>query len=494
VPADRKAFAERAGARLAMMRVMSLRVRLLVVASLAVVALAIATVTVLRLIADSESLGLHEADRSNQVALAALAAAATGSVDHANLDAKARHALEPMIDTRGGYCWGDGDYIWEQSADLRGKGPPPGPPRPHARSGEGVPGPPEHVRAAVLDACRQSLPGKVQQIELEDRIATTAISVHGIAPGLSAFAMRIVWGRESRGTVSPALLALAVTTLLGIALTLHSLWTLRRGARQLATGLGQLEVDPHAAIERPQTRELARIADGVRALARRLADAQLRQLELERSTAHQRKMSSLGRLVAGIAHEVRNPLTGIKLLLDGIRRRAPETRDDVDTALREIARLDQLVGTSLGVARHGPSEPVEVELAELVAERIAVLAGHAGSKAVSIEARGRSRRSVERDAVVRILDNLLRNAVDASPVSGTIDVVIGDSTIDVIDRGPGVPPEQQATLFEPFVTSKPNGTGLGLWMSLTLAESRGGTLRYRRAEAMTHFTLELGSG
>jgi signal transduction histidine kinase len=418
-----------------------------------------------------------------------------------------------MIDTRGGFCWSDGTQIEEQSSSFRrehrggpppshgdhGEPPPPPPPNDHhdmpppPDGDQREPRPPPPIRDALEELCRAQLPGVTSLRDVRDRGDVTSIAVRAIRPGFSAFAMRIVPGDANNRRWPPALGVIALATLLVIGLNLHGLWTLRRGAAQLGAALTRLEADPRADIEPPATRELADVAIGVRGLARRLADAQAHELELERGSAHQKRMSSLGYLVAGIAHEVRNPLTGIKLLLDGIRRREADakTRTDVDTALREIARLDKLVAACLGVARDTAIERTQVDLGVLVDERIGALAGHANARAITLDRRGASTRLADRDAVVRIVDNLVRNAIDASPDGGAVTVVIDAATLDVIDRGPGVPDAQAATLFEPFVTSKPDGTGLGLWMSLALAEARGGTVRYRRTDDMTHFTLDL---
>ncbi len=481
---------------------MSLRLRLLIVASLAVVALATAIVTVLQLVAAQDSLGVAEAIKSNASALGALAAGVRGQVLPADRDAQrarlaaiAKSQLASTVETRGGYCWRDGDFIEQQSQGMRDHGGPPGdhrgPPRGDTRFDEGPPGPPEDVRAALVATCRAGEGRATPSIRTE----ATIVDVRAIGPNLSAFAMRIV-PRSPDAHWPPALGVIALATLLVIALNLTTLWSLRNGATQLKTALAELELDPRAEIIQPATPELADVAVGVRGLARRLADAQAHELELERGNAHQKRMSSLGHLVAGIAHEVRNPLTGMKLLLDGIRRREanPKTREDVDLALAEIQRLDKLVTASLGVARDTRFERSEVNLAHLVDERLAASQGHAALKQVVLRRHGEATRLADRDAIVRIVDNLVRNAIDASPEGGAVEVEIAATSIEVRDRGAGVPEAQVATLFEPFVTSKPEGTGLGLWMSLALAEARGGTVRYRRAAGMTHFTLDLGDG
>jgi len=114
---------------------------------------------------------------------------------------------------------------------------------------------------------------------------------------------------------------------------------------------------------------------------------------------------------------------------------------------------------------------------------------------VRVVRQGTSAAFAERDAVLQIVDNLLRNAIEASPPGAEVRVVVKGGgapvQIEVIDRGDGVPEGLVESLFEPFTTSKPGGTGLGLWLSHTAATSRGGDLRYDREAGRTHFTLTL---
>ena len=557
---------ERDGVGFAHGLAMSLRFRLLVVASLAVIALITASVAIRHLVDDRDSLTITEAERSSAATLRALAdayasapalAAAPRATARVALRATAREVLTPVIDTRGGYCWTDGDFVEELSGSMRDHGPggrggppsgappgggpedrgrpgggppgggppgggppgggppgggppgggPPGggppsgglPPRGSPpRGGDGEPpGPPHEIRQALASVCARAKLGAVDRQRVALRDGLVALAVQSVGGGVSAFTMRlVVAGPAARGW--PASLAmLSLVTLAMIVVTFDALFVLRRGARDLGTTLVRLEADLRAEPPRPRTRELAEVASGVEAMARRLADARDRERTLEHRVAHQRRLSSLGHLVAGIAHEVRNPLTGIKLLLDGMRRRSLDQRTqvDVETALREIARLDKLVRSLLLVARDASTEPAVVDLAGVADERIAAISEAAAEHGVALVRRGGGELRADRDAIVRILDNLLRNAIDASPPGAPIEVAIDvagtRATIDVVDRGAGVSPAQLANLFEPFVTSKREGTGLGLWLSLALAESRGGTVRYRRDATMTHFTLEL---
>ncbi|HEY4241437.1 MAG TPA: HAMP domain-containing sensor histidine kinase [Kofleriaceae bacterium] len=356
-----------------------------------------------------------------------------------------------------------------------------------ATGGEGGANPPPDVAAAIAAACKAGVAAKR---EVVGPAMTTVFQAAPVDGQMTAFAMRMVRELPAQRRWPWSLGVIALATLLVLGLNLHGLWVLRRGARDLSTALATLEADPRAATAAPATPELAVIATGVTRLARRLADEQQERVALERDAAHQKRMSSVGHLVAGISHEVRNPLTGMKLVLDGIKRREadPKTQRDVETVLQEIARLDKLVAATLGVARDTRITLAELDLHVLVDQRIAAAAPTRG---ITIVRRGEATRVADRDAAVRILDNLLRNAIDASPDGAQIDVAVSPRAIDVIDRGAGVPDAQVAALFEPFVTTKPDGTGLGLWMSLALAEARGGTVRYRRADGMTHFTFEL---
>ncbi|MFT3699965.1 MAG: HAMP domain-containing sensor histidine kinase [Kofleriaceae bacterium] len=470
---------------------MSLRLRLLITASLAIVALATAIVMVAQLASANESAGFAEAAKANDAALAALVSAARPDSPRDDLKRIARTVLSPTTDMHGGYCWRDGTFV-EVASQHAPKHPPHGPPPGHPPDGpppddnsaanapdSSPANPPPDVGDAIASACRA---GAMTKQNLVGPGMTTVFQAAPIDGQLSAFTMKMV--REVPGRRWPwSLGVIALATILVLGLNLHTLWTLRRGARDLAAGLDKLEQDPRAQIATPQIPELATIATAVSRLAHRL-------VELERGSAHQRRMSSVGHLVAGISHEVRNPLTGMKLVLESIKRREPDpkTQRDVDTVLQEIARLDKLVVATLGVARDTEITLAEIDLAVLVDQRIAAAPRTRG---ITIMRTGNGVRVADRDAAVRILDNLLRNAIDASPDNATIDVRIADQAIEVIDHGAGVPEAQVATLFEPFVTTKPDGTGLGLWMSLALAEARGGTVRYRREDGMTHFTFEL---
>jgi signal transduction histidine kinase len=282
-------------------------------------------------------------------------------------------------------------------------------------------------------------------------------------------------------------------TLAFILVALDALVALRRGAAELRSGLSLLQKDLRTEIPLPRIRELKRVATGLQEMANHLAETQARERALATRLNHEQKLAALGRVAAGVAHEVRNPLTGIKLTLDNMSRRALDERSaaDVGTCREEIARLDRVVSSLLLVARKGPLEVSTFDAARLVDERIRVAEALARERGVHLERDGGISITANRDALTRVVDNLLRNGIEASDTGQAVRVelrqVNGETQIRVVDRGPGVASDRVSQLFEPFFTMKPEGTGLGLFVSRSLLEAQGGSLSYDRSEGTTCF-------
>jgi two-component system sensor histidine kinase HydH len=213
--------------------------------------------------------------------------------------------------------------------------------------------------------------------------------------------------------------------------------------------------------------------------------AQLQQREWEVLRADQ--MAAVGQMAAGVAHELRNPLTSIKMLVQANREEA-EARglpaEDLQIIEQEIRRMERCLQTFLDFAR--PPRPARrpISLTVLVDRTFALVEGRARKQHVTLHCTPPTTPvSVEADTdqMQQLLVNLALNALDAMPQGGRLDIslsapVHGQVELWVCDTGPGIAPTLLPRLFEPFVSSKATGLGLGLVVSRRIAESHGGNL------------------
>ncbi len=329
--------------------------------------------------------------------------------------------------------------------------------------------------------------------------------IAGIAPtGGDSLRWAAVLVRPSPNLQSWRLLvvALGFSALLLVASAAYSLISLKRAVAGLQGSLAALADDLTAPVPRSQIGELDDIALGVARLARRLDESRREQDRMSRDLSRQERLAALGRVVAGVAHEVRNPLASIKLRLDlaaGPDVAMPAAaRAAVEHATAEIARLDRLVADLLIVAGRAVGARAPVELGALVRARADALTPWAALRRVGIAVSGSGRAVCDADALARAVDNVLRNAVEASPegqaVQATVDEAGGAVRVRIADRGAGVPDGRAGEMFEPFFTTKPDGTGLGLAISQAIARAHGGDLTYAREGGVTRLELTLPAG
>jgi signal transduction histidine kinase len=209
-----------------------------------------------------------------------------------------------------------------------------------------------------------------------------------------------------------------------------------------------------------------------------LATAQEKLVRAER-------LSALGTLAAGLAHELRTPIAGVKGALDILASRArPGTPEAEFTgvASRELIRLGALLEEFLAYARPRAPARIPVRLAELLTQVEAVLSSEARVRDVRVEVRADTPGDITGDPaqLTQVLLNVIANAIQASPEASAVQVTVrqvGEQfEVEVIDRGPGVPPDAVGRVFEPFFTTKARGTGLGLAIAQRIVLAHGGTI------------------
>lgn len=207
--------------------------------------------------------------------------------------------------------------------------------------------------------------------------------------------------------------------------------------------------------------------------------------KLETQAARAAHLASLGELAATVAHEIRNPVAAIKgyaqLMEEGVGEDAG--RRAARTIREETERLQRTVDAVLGYARNAPPErrPVDLrEVADEAAQRVASAVEERGVTLVRGYGDESVRAEVDRDQIVRAIENLLRNALVASPDGGRITLSLRPGRraveIGVADEGPGVAPADRERIFEPFQSGHAGGIGLGLAVVRRIAEAHGGSV------------------
>lgn len=244
---------------------------------------------------------------------------------------------------------------------------------------------------------------------------------------------------------------------------------------------------------------LTLVADGDLAATEKQLEEVVRRVEtvMERLQRQQREilraeqLAAVGQLAAGVAHEVRNPLTGMKLLVEAAlrpQRPHPLSREDLEVIHAEIVRLEEIVRYFLDFARPQPLQRATQDLRDVVVRPVELVRGRARHQRVELEVTLPDRpviASIDAAQIHTVVVNLLLNALDAMPNGGRIQLSIdsqdGTARIVVRDTGSGIAPEVLPILFTPFTSTKPTGTGLGLSVSRRVVEEHGGTIRAENA-------------
>jgi len=222
-----------------------------------------------------------------------------------------------------------------------------------------------------------------------------------------------------------------------------------------------------------------------RARAREREQANRRLADLEESHRRGERLAAAGALAAGLAHEVRNPLNGIGMAAQRIEReREGRTRELATLIRQEVARLEETLQGFLDLARPAAGPHTPLDLAELSRDSLGLLELEAAAKGARIDLRAEPAPALgDAEALRGAVGNLLRNAIQASPGGGRIEVTVAtgrgtdgerSARVTVRDHGSGIAPDLLTRAFDPFVTTRARGTGLGLAMVRRVAGEHGG--------------------
>lgn len=222
-----------------------------------------------------------------------------------------------------------------------------------------------------------------------------------------------------------------------------------------------------------------------------------------------REMAVMGELVSSVSHQIRNPLTSIKLNLQGLEEEARSegmsepSIHSLQICLREVGHLEEAVRRMRALARTHPPQRVETSLHALLVQSVELLRSQLEARGVTVEMRlDASRETVLADPeeLKGVFVNLLVNAEEAMADGGSVYVTTsnppragmdGTILVEVRDEGPGVPEEARERIFRPFVTTKKDGTGFGLAIARVTVQEHLGTIRVGPDGPGATFQVEL---
>lgn len=225
---------------------------------------------------------------------------------------------------------------------------------------------------------------------------------------------------------------------------------------------------------------------------------------LRREIARNQRLASVGRLAAGVAHEIRNPLSSIKGLATYFKERYQDKLDDQQIAnimIQEVDRLNRVVGQLLDFARPIKISKKPISMQALIEDSLKLVERQASEKNIKIETRFPAQMdpvSVDPDRLNQVLLNLYLNAIDSMEAGGRLAIIIPNSQpthnteIKIMDDGTGISQEDLTHIFDPYFTTKATGTGLGLAIVHNIVDAHGGKVTVESHPGRgTTFTISL---
>jgi signal transduction histidine kinase len=358
----------------------------------------------------------------------------------------------------------------------------------------------EHIEELVALAVREQAPRIDERRGLREVVITAACPIDPKQqPGLAAWTLLRVSLGPSQGfdylTLAGALL---LAFLVG-----SGLWVARKGLRWSRAFAGVERALEGAATDAPRDiaptglAELDRVVEALNRFGRRLDEARAETAVLTAKASQVDRLAALGRMAAGLAHEIRNPVAAMRLKAENaLAGPQPRHAAALQSILGQIGRLDRLLAEMLAFAQPIALCQQPVPLKAYVDDRIEALRERAEVAGVSLQghADGASC-TFDPEQMSRAIDNLLINALRHAPAGGRVELTAAVAhatlTFTVADTGPGVDPTIAARLFEPFATSRADGVGLGLSIVREIAAAHGGTVELVPGDVGAVFAIRL---
>ncbi len=328
-------------------------------------------------------------------------------------------------------------------------------------------------------------------------------AIQGRGPGGESGTLVVLYSQERWSAAIweaayPALLAGTIAVLVVVAVTTLLAQRFVRPIRRLGDQTARIARGDFTPVG------VSKVDDELRDLAVSINRMTERLGEYEREVRRSEQLRTLAQLGAGMAHQLRNAATGGRMAIELHQRQcAGASGEDLAVALRQLRLMESYLQRFLTLSR--PKQQVEeiVSLDALVDDVCALVRPacvHAGIELTAVKPPEPLAVRGNAEELRQLAVNLALNAVDAvsGPERSPARIVVALEAVDashcalcVRDSGPGPSDEVAPRLFEPFVTGKPEGTGLGLFVARQIAEDHGGTIRWQRCGEMTEFRVEL---
>ena len=355
-------------------------------------------------------------------------------------------------------------------------------------------------RDEVMKLCGRGTSGEAEQVLIEQMSARYG-HVYQLCQGLSAANSRDITAAIAARHAQAQRVSLwvGVCLVLLTGLTAGLAWLFLIGVFR---PLRRMTEDMHDYLkpEHPPVRldEVQALGSCVQRLKSNVAEARSSLAQSNRRLLDAEKLATVGKLAAGVAHEIRSPLTSLKLRLFSMQkalRDDPRHQNDVGVMSEEITRLDYIIRNFLEFSRPPELRRQQCDVSLLLDKTLELLRYklEAGNMRLDREeVPSLPPLLVDPQQLRQVLINLLNNAIEAQPQGGSIRLAVGPQTdsegqemvvIRVRDTGPGIPDTIISRVFDPFFTTKSDGAGLGLWIAHRVMTQHGGVLEIEESAA-----------